>query len=106
LQELIKQDNHEASHDQLDDQQDANTGAQIARLAIETGKDVDAALAEGEDNSEQFLGGLVELAVGFKVKVDVDEVGSGKELEGENEPQSLTAVSRGGGLPGRPFRRR
>jgi hypothetical protein len=80
LQELIKQDNHEASHDQLDDQQDANTGAEIARLAIQTGKDVYAALAEGKDNRKQFLGGLVELAVGFEVKVDVNKVGSGKKL--------------------------
>jgi hypothetical protein len=37
-------------------------------------------LANGEDNGEEFLRGLVEFAIGLEVQVDVDEVGSCKEL--------------------------
>jgi hypothetical protein len=49
-------------------------------LSVETGEDEDAGLAEGEDDREELLRGLVELAIGLEVQVDVDEVGTGKEL--------------------------
>ena len=39
-----------------------------------------AGLAEGEDDGEELLRRLVELAVGFQVEVDVDEVRAGEEL--------------------------
>jgi hypothetical protein len=81
LQELIEQNDDETSDNQLDDEQNTDTGTKIAGLAVKTSQNVHTGLAEGQDDGEQLLGGLVELAVGLEVKVDVDEVGTGKELE-------------------------
>ena len=81
LEELIQQNNHQTSNNQLDNQEDTDTSTEVAGLAVETSQDVNAGLAEGDDDGEELLRGLVELTVGLKVKVDVDEVGTGKELE-------------------------
>jgi hypothetical protein len=37
-------------------------------------------LAEGDDDGKQLLSSLVQLTVGLEVQVDIDEVGTGKEL--------------------------
>ena len=80
LQQLIQQNNDQTSNNQLDNEQNTDTSTQVAGLAIETSQDVNTGLTEGQDDSEQLLGGLVELAIGLEVKVDIDEVGTGKEL--------------------------
>jgi hypothetical protein len=81
LEELIQQNDNQTSNNKLNNQENTDTGTKVAGLAVETSQDVNASLAEGEDDSKQLLGGLVELAIGLEVKVDVDEVGTGKELE-------------------------
>lgn len=80
LEELIEQNDNETSNNQLDNQENTDTSTQVAGLAVETSQDVHTGLTEGKDDGEQLLGGLVELTVGLEVKVDVDEVGTGKEL--------------------------
>lgn len=80
LKELIEQNDNETSNNQLDDQEDTNTSTEVAGLTVETSQDVYTGLTEGKDDGKQLLGGLVELAVGLEVQVDVDEVGTGKEL--------------------------
>ena len=80
LEKLVKEDNNQTGNNQLDDQQNANAGTEIAGLAIETSEDIDTGLTERKDDSKQFLGGLVEFTVGLEVEVDIDEVGTGKEL--------------------------
>jgi len=47
----------------LDDEEKANTSAEVRGLAVETSQDEDACLAEGEDDREELLGGLVEFAI-------------------------------------------
>jgi hypothetical protein len=64
----------------LHDQKNADTGTEVTGLTIETSKNVNAGLTEGQDDGEEFLSGLVQFTVGLEVEVDVDEVGSGKEL--------------------------
>ena len=90
LQKFIQQNDNQTGHNQLDDQENTDTGTEVTRLAIETSQDVDTGLAEGEDNGEELLSSLVQLAVGLEVKVDIDEVGTGKELRGSH----LSASSR------------
>ena len=65
----------------MDDQKETDAGTKIAWLAIETGEDEDAGLAEGEDDGEKLLRGLVQFAIGLEVEVDVDEVGTSQKLE-------------------------
>lgn len=80
LEQLIQEDDNQTSDNELNDQQNADTGTEITGLAIETGQDVDTSLAEGEDNGEKLLGSLVKFAIGLEVKVDIDEVGTSEEL--------------------------
>lgn len=80
LKQLIEQDDNKTSNNQLHDQEHTDTSTEVAGLTIETRKDVDTSLAKGEDDGKQLLSGLVQLAVGLQVKVDIDEVGSSKEL--------------------------
>lgn len=85
LEKLIKQDNNKTSHNQLNNQENADTSTKIARLAVETSKDIDTGLAEGENDSKELLGSLVELTVGLQVEVDVNEVGTGEELNNKTD---------------------
>jgi hypothetical protein len=80
LEQLIQEDDNQTSDDELNDQQDADTGTKITGLAVETSQHIDTSLAEGEDNGEKLLGGLVKFAIGLEVKVDIDEVGTSEEL--------------------------
>ena len=81
LEELVEEDNDQTSDHQLDNEENADTGTEVRGLSVETGDDIDDGLTERQENSEELLGGLVELAVRLEVEVDVDEVGSGKKLE-------------------------
>lgn len=81
LQKLIEENDDHASDEKLENQQNDDTSAKVGRRAVETGEDVDSGGTGGEDEGEQLLGGLVELAVGLEVEVDVDQVGSSEELE-------------------------
>lgn len=81
LEELIEENDNQTSNDELDDEQNADTGAEVGGLAIETGDDIDDSLAERQEDSEELLGRLVELAIGLQVEVDVNEVGASEELE-------------------------
>lgn len=80
LEQFVEKNDNETSDDQLDDQKNTDTGTEVTGLTIETSKDVNAGLAEGQDDGKEFLGGLVQFAVGLEVEVDIDEVGSGEEL--------------------------
>jgi hypothetical protein len=96
LEELIQQNDDEAGNNQLDDQENTDTGTKVTGLAVETSQDVDTGLAEGKDDGEQLLGGLVELAVGLEVQVDVDEVGTGKELGNGRMLARVSSVAESG----------
>lgn len=81
LQELIQENDDESGNNKLDDEQDTDTGSQVTGLTIKASKDVNAGLAERQDDSEELLGSLVKFAIGFEVEVNVDELGSSKKLE-------------------------
>lgn len=81
LKKLIEENDNHASNNQLEDQEEDDTSAEIAGETIETGEDVDSGGSDGEDEGEELLGGLVELAVRLEVEVNVDHVGTSEELE-------------------------
>jgi hypothetical protein len=81
LEELIKENDNQAGDHELDDEENADTGTEVRRLSVETRDNVYDGLAEGQEDGEELLGGLVELAVGLQVEVDVDQVSSSEELE-------------------------
>lgn len=81
LQELVKQDNNHAGDNQLEDEQENNTGTKVGGGSVEAGEDVDGSGTGRQDESKELLGSLVELAIRLEVEVDVNEVGARKELE-------------------------
>lgn len=81
LEQLVKENDNQAGDHKLEDEENADTSTEVRGLSIETRDNVDDSLAEGQEDSQKLLGGLVELAVGLEVKVDVDEVGTSKKLE-------------------------
>lgn len=48
LEKLVKEDDEEGGDDELDDEE-ADVGAEVFGLAIETGEDIDGGLAQGDD---------------------------------------------------------
>lgn len=81
LEELVEKNDNKSSSQELDNEKNADTGAEICWGPVETSEHVDTRLAEGQDDGEELLGGLVEFAVRLEIEVDIDEVGAGKELE-------------------------
>lgn len=81
LQQLVEENDDKTGNNQLNDQEDTDTSTKIAGLTIETGKDIDTRLAEGQNDRKELLGGLVEFAICLEIKVDVDEVSTSKELQ-------------------------
>lgn len=81
LEELIEEDDNHTGNNELEDEEEDDTGTKVGGRSVETGEDIDSGSTGGEDESQKLLGGLVELAVGLEVKVDVDHVGASKELE-------------------------
>jgi hypothetical protein len=51
LEKLIEKDDEEGGDDELDEEE-ADAGAEVFGLAVETGEDVDSGLAQGDDECE------------------------------------------------------
>ena len=81
LEELIEENDDQASNDQLEDQEEDNTGAEVGWLTVKTSENINSGLSHRQDDSEKFLRSLVELAIGLQVKVDIDQVCASKKLE-------------------------
>lgn len=81
LEELVEENDDHAGNEELENEEEDDTGAKVGRSAVETGEDVDSGGTGGENEGKELLGGLVQLAVALEVEVDVDHVGTSKELE-------------------------
>lgn len=53
-EELVEEDDDERGGDELEDEQEADTGTERGGRAVETGEDVDRGLAEGDDQREDY----------------------------------------------------
>ena len=76
LEELVKEDDNQASDDKLDDEQDANTETKLRWWTVETADDIDACLTEAHKHSQELLSGLVQFPVALQVHVDIDQASS------------------------------
>jgi hypothetical protein len=52
LEELVEKGDEEGCDDELDDEEEADAGAEVFGLAVETGEDVDGCLVQGDDERE------------------------------------------------------
>jgi hypothetical protein len=52
LEELIEEDEEEGGDDELDEGEEADAGAEVFGLAVETSEDVDRGLSHGDDECE------------------------------------------------------
>ena len=81
LEKLVKENDNDGGSKKLDDEENADTGAEISGRAVETSQDVDTSLAERQDDGEELLSSLVEFTVGLEVEVHIDKVSTGQKLE-------------------------
>jgi hypothetical protein len=54
LEELIEKDDDQSGGKKLDNEENANTSTKVGGLAVETGQDVNAGLAEGQDDGKEL----------------------------------------------------
>lgn len=52
LEELIEENDDQASYNQLEDQEEDNTGAEVGWLTVKTSENVDSSLTHRQDDSE------------------------------------------------------
>ena len=74
-QELIEADDDDASHEQLDDDQDGVARAKIADVTVDAGNDVGDGLADGNENAKELLSTVT---AGSKGTREIRFVGPGK----------------------------
>ena len=99
LKKLVEKNNNERCRDELNDQKKADTSAKIARLTVETCKDVDGCLTKGNNQSKDYeqtkRSVLEETMLGYALtflcsaekssiflqgEIDLDEICTGKKL--------------------------
>jgi hypothetical protein len=104
LEELVEKDDDESGDVELENEEEADTGSEVGRLAVETSKDVDGGGSERDEEGEDckkkkrkyrstasplvsemkrrtFLGSTEESAVLLERKVNLDETGTLKKLD-------------------------
>jgi len=54
LEELIEEDNNQSGGEKLDNEENTDTSTEVRGLAVKTGQDVNAGLAEGQDDGEEL----------------------------------------------------
>jgi hypothetical protein len=54
LEELIEENNDQSGGKKLNNEENADTSTKVGGLAVETGQDVDAGLAERQDDGEEL----------------------------------------------------
>ena len=56
LEKLIEEEDDESGHEQLDDDEQADAGADVGGLAVHAGHHVHDGLAQGDDHAEHCRG--------------------------------------------------
>jgi hypothetical protein len=80
LKELVKKDNDDSSEGELHDDEDTVDKADLVDVTVHAGKKVCEGFADGDDDREKFLGGLEKLSVLLGAHLDVNDLGTRKEL--------------------------
>ena len=77
LQQLVQQEHDEAGDEELDDDDEADAEADVGRVAVHAGHDVDDGLAHGDHHAEELLGAVEQGAVLWEVikKIRKNRVG-------------------------------
>ncbi|GMT25660.1 hypothetical protein PFISCL1PPCAC_16957 [Pristionchus fissidentatus] len=79
LEQLVEQQHNETGEHELDNDEQADSGANVGRLSVESRSDVHDGLSDSDHHSEELLGSVEEGAVLGGVS-DLDDLGSGEEL--------------------------
>merc|ERR1719323_1635359 len=82
LEQFIQKQNNEASNKQLDDDEETDSGSNIAWISVHSCQNIDDGLANGDDHPKQFLGPVEQGSIFGRVS-DLNQLGSGQELHDE-----------------------
>ena len=82
LQQLVEEEDDEAGDEELDDDQQADAGANVARVAVHAGHDVDNCLADGDHHAEELLRAVEQRPVLGRI-ADFDDLRAGEQLHNQ-----------------------
>jgi len=80
LQELIQDDDDDTSEEELHDDENGVTSTEVLDITVHTRHNVGNSLTDGDYDTEKFLGTLEESTVFLDTLVDLDDLGTGKQL--------------------------
>lgn len=83
VEDLIHENDHQTGAKKLQDQQDNDSRAELARSTVQTRKDNGNSMSQGDEDSQELLGALEQLTIGLDVKVDIQKMGTAKQLKDE-----------------------
>lgn len=83
VEDLIHQDDHQTGSKKLEDQEENNSGAELAGSTVQTRKDNSKSMSQGDENSKELLRALEQLTISLHVKVDIQKMGTAKQLKDE-----------------------
>ena len=82
LEKLVEQKHDESGNEELDDDQETDSGTDVAGVSVHAGQDVHDGLAHGDHHPKQLLGSVKQGPVLGSVS-HFNELGSGQELHDE-----------------------
>lgn len=80
LQELVEHQHHETGDKKLSNNQSGAEQAELANRSVHARQEVGEGFTEGDQETEEFLRGLEQLAVLLALHVDVDHLGADEQL--------------------------
>lgn len=81
LQEFIKHKDHESSEEKLGNNEDGVDQTEFRDWSIHSRKKISKGLSEGDQESEQLGGRLIEFSILFALHVDVNDFGTDEKLQ-------------------------
>ena len=84
LQQLIQADDDDAGEDELHDDEHRVERAEVLDVAIHAGHDVGHSLADGDEDAQELLRTVEQLAIGLDAVVNIDDLGPGQQLHDQS----------------------
>ena len=82
LEQLVEQQHDETGNEELNDDQETDSGTDVAGVSVHASQDIHDGLAHGDHHTKQLLGAVKQGPILGSVS-NLNELGSGEELHDE-----------------------
>jgi len=80
LEELVEHQDHESGKEKLSNNEDRVDESELSNGSVHSTEKISKSLSKSDEEAEEFRGSLVKLSVFLGLHVDVDDLGTNKEL--------------------------